>query len=122
MFPLYHSIDLRICEGRLNINGDIVQPGKWMKEPVFEKIEEGATPPVAISLSDIQAQALMDRLWKAGLRPTEGSGSAGALAATERHLVDMQTLVFDGPERRGVGRPLSLEDEQRYSIRLYTES
>jgi hypothetical protein len=29
-----------------------------------------------------------------GLRPSEGTGSAGALAATERHLKDMQRLVF----------------------------
>lgn len=27
-------------------------------------------------------------------RPTEGTGSAGALAATERHLKDMQTIAF----------------------------
>ena len=40
------------------------------------------------------AQVLMDDLWHAGLRPTEGSGSAGSLAATQRHLEDMRTLVF----------------------------
>lgn len=40
------------------------------------------------------AQHLIDALWDAGLRPTEGSGSAGALAATERHLKDMQTITF----------------------------
>ena len=41
-----------------------------------------------------KAQALMDDLWNAGLRPTEGTGSAGSLAATQRHLEDMRTLVF----------------------------
>jgi len=40
------------------------------------------------------AQALMDGLWECGLRPTEGSGSAGALAATQRHLEDMRLLAF----------------------------
>ena len=29
-----------------------------------------------------------------GIRPSEGSGSAGSLAATERHLHDMRALVF----------------------------
>lgn len=44
------------------------------------------------------AQQLMDELWHCGLRPTEGSGSAGSLAATERHLSDMRKLVFkDAP-------------------------
>lgn len=41
-----------------------------------------------------QAQVLIDDLWAAGLRPTEGAGSAGQLAATERHLEDMRKLVF----------------------------
>ena len=41
-----------------------------------------------------QAQQLTDELWQCGLRPTEGAGSAGAMAATQRHLEDMRTLVF----------------------------
>ncbi len=41
------------------------------------------------------AQLLMDELWHCGLRPTEGTGSAGSLAATERHLQDMRKLVFE---------------------------
>ena len=40
------------------------------------------------------AQQLMDELWRCGLRPTEGTGSAGSLAATEKHLKDMQKIVF----------------------------
>ena len=39
-----------------------------------------------------EGQFLMDELWRCGLRPTEGSGSAGSLAATERHLKDMQRI------------------------------
>jgi hypothetical protein len=40
------------------------------------------------------AQQLMDELWHCGLRPSEGTGSAGSLAATERHLADMRTVAF----------------------------
>lgn len=40
------------------------------------------------------AQQLMDDLWRCGLRPTEGKGSAGQLTATEYHLEDMRKLVF----------------------------
>lgn len=47
-----------------------------------------------IRLDQIAAQELMDQLWTAGLRPSEGKGSAGSLAATERHLEDMRALVF----------------------------
>ena len=39
------------------------------------------------------AQVLMDDLWDAGLRPTQGLGSAGALAATQNHLADLQRLI-----------------------------
>jgi len=41
-----------------------------------------------------QAQVLMDDLWNCGIRPAEGAGSAGSLAATNKHLEDMRTLVF----------------------------
>jgi hypothetical protein len=47
-----------------------------------------------VTLSDTEAQVLMDDLWACGLRPSEGSGSAGALAATQAHLKDMQTIAF----------------------------
>ncbi len=52
-----------------------------------------------ISIKRQEAQQLMDELWNCGLRPTEGSGSAGSLAATERHLRDMQRLVFGKEEK-----------------------
>lgn len=45
-------------------------------------------------LTTNEAQSLMDELWSAGLRPSEGNGSAGAMAATQKHLEDMRTLVF----------------------------
>lgn len=40
------------------------------------------------------AQQLMDSLWDCGIRPSEGSGSAGALRATQEHLADMKTVAF----------------------------
>lgn len=53
-----------------------------------------AVQPPCHRLDPNGAQRLMDDLWAAGVRPTEGSGSAGALAATQKHLEDMRTLVF----------------------------
>jgi hypothetical protein len=62
----------------------------------FETIEEGAAYPdsAAIPLDNTSTQSLMDMLWDCGFRPSEGSGSAGAMAATKKHLEDMRTLVF----------------------------
>jgi len=60
----------------------------------FEKREQGQLSPPLMSLQMNDAQRLMDALWDCGLRPTEGSGSAGSLAATEKHLSDMRKLAF----------------------------
>ena len=68
--------------------------GAWAQTMTCIQVPEGSLPPMALQLHRNQAQALMDRLWQAGLRPAEGTGSAGALAATERHLKDMRSLVF----------------------------
>lgn len=50
----------------------------------------------SMELSQEEAQRFMDELWHVGIRPTEGSGSAGSLAATQRHLEDLRALVFKG--------------------------
>lgn len=61
----------------------------------FVKILDGACiNQPTFSINQNEAQALIDELWQCGLRPSEGTGSAGALAATQKHLDDMRTLVF----------------------------
>jgi len=77
------------------------QPGinrVWYALPLTLKeilpADEGIEQPPTFSLRDEQAQNLIDELWRVGFRPSEGSGSAGSLAATERHLADMRHLVF----------------------------
>jgi len=47
-----------------------------------------------ISIDRRTAQQLMDDFWDCGLRPSEGTGSAGAMAATQKHLQDMTTIAF----------------------------
>lgn len=54
----------------------------------------GAHADPVISLDVTEAQVLMDSLWYCGIRPTEGSGSAGSLKATQDHLKDMQKIAF----------------------------
>lgn len=55
-----------------------------------------------LSLTPDEAQALVDELWLLGVRPSEGTGSAGSLAATERHLVDMRRVAFGALKRQGI--------------------
>lgn len=44
-------------------------------------------------MDNIQLQAFMDILWSAGFRPTEGTGSAGSLRATQEHLATVQSVM-----------------------------
>lgn len=66
------------------------------KPLTMEKIDPGSFAEPFAVLGRTEAQQLMDDLWRCGLRPSEGTGSAGSLRATERHLEDMRTLVFEG--------------------------
>lgn len=52
-------------------------------------------------LSKEYAQALMDDLWHNGLRPSEGTGSAGSLKATQDHLGDMRKIAFQLLDKNG---------------------
>ena len=54
----------------------------------------------AVTIQADEIQALMDELWSAGFRPSEGTGSAGAMAAVQAHLADMRELVFRAKTRK----------------------
>lgn len=69
---------------------------------VMEKYETTKVARPMIEIGIHQAQQLMDSLWACGIRPAEGSGSAGSLAATERHLRDMQMIVIGLLKKGGV--------------------
>ncbi len=71
-----------------------------ISEPVvFNELTEetrGMRVSQAMHVAHEDLQQFMDELWRVGIRPTNGAGSVGQLAATERHLEDMRTLVFKG--------------------------
>lgn len=77
----------------------LIKSGNSVVKPnniVFTEYEEGATIENSSLILDSNAiQQLMDDLWQCGYRPSEGSGSAGSLRATEKHLEDMRKLVFE---------------------------
>jgi hypothetical protein len=72
------------------------QSGRVYAEVVMHEVAEGGEVfAPSFVLPTAAAQELIDGLWQAGLRPSEGTGSAGALAATQKHLEDMRRLVFE---------------------------
>ena len=71
--------------------------GQWYGEMAvveFGKYKEGEYSPPAVAMSKQECQVLIDSLWDAGIRPTEGCGSAGSLKATQYHLEDMRKIAL----------------------------
>jgi hypothetical protein len=87
--PWGNHIEVLICERHDNGQRFIAEPVTMREAPDHLAI---STP--TLTMERTEAQVLMDSLWDCGIRPTEGAGSAGAMAATERHLADMRKLVF----------------------------
>jgi hypothetical protein len=75
-----HVLDLVAKTCAINVTMEPHNPGQF-------------SPPL-FNISENAAQELMDQLWSCGLRPSQGSGSAGSLSATQYHLEDMRKLVF----------------------------
>lgn len=91
------GVELHIGIRRSDHLLDVLRPGP------MEKIDEGADlGEPALSFANDEAQRLMDELWHCGFRPSEGSGSAGSLAATERHLADMKAIAKGALKKIGI--------------------
>ena len=50
--------------------------------------------PPFLTLLRHQAQQLMDAMYDAGIRPTNGAGSVGQMDAVQKHLADMRTIAM----------------------------
>jgi hypothetical protein len=60
----------------------------------WEAIADNAERKSLVTMRMQQAQVLMDDLWNAGIRPTEGAGSAGAMRAAQDHIADLRRVAF----------------------------
>lgn len=89
-FRLYQANGEKIAIIETPLTLRTLKDGEDVAEPTFR-------------ISEMTAQRLIDMLWDCGFRPTEGSGSAGALAATQKHLADMRALVFKIQPTSGTG-------------------
>jgi hypothetical protein len=73
-----------------------------VKSLELEEVPSGGYIPPLGHLDQQSAQELMDNLWDCGLRPSEGTGSAGALAATQKHLEDMTQIAKGALRKIGI--------------------
>lgn len=81
------GISLYMRQRTVGLGTSIAQPVVMAKAERYVRVE----PMMRLEIQT--AQQLMDELWQCGLRPTEGTGSAGSLAATQRHLEDLRKLL-----------------------------
>lgn len=85
----------RYIELRMAFTSPSDEDTMMVAQPIeFKAVPAGDYTGATLLLQPEEAQTMMDSLWDAGIRPTEGSGSAGSLAATERHLKDMQAIAM----------------------------
>ena len=63
------------------------------KNMVFEPVPDHIYVEPTMTVSPETAQNLFDELWRAGLRPLDGTGNGGHIGALERHLDDMRILA-----------------------------
>jgi len=99
--PMSGQIELLVSQNWQQLDPNI--PYGVVTNVGLTQVDHGQSLPVnaypTFTLRDGDAQTLMDQLWKCGVRPSEGKGSAGQIAAVEKHLADMQKLAFGYFER-----------------------
>ncbi|HPR89724.1 MAG TPA: hypothetical protein PL181_17060 [bacterium] len=93
---IHEKIDLFM----INRGGDEVVAAMPLE---YQKFDRSAMIAPFVSVSISEAQQLMDELWRCGLRPSEGSGSAGMMKATQDHLNDMRKIAFMSLNKCGIG-------------------
>jgi hypothetical protein len=64
----------------------------YVAEIILKEVSPATFNPASFQLDPDAAQALMDTMWQAGLRPSDGTASTGQLKATENHLHDMREI------------------------------
>lgn len=74
------------------INGSIIHASA---EPlIFKTRHEAEIVEPFLSITEQEAQILMNDLWDSGIRPSEAKGNAGQMATTQKHLDDMRKIAF----------------------------
>ena len=93
-----NSIDLYIIREEPMRSG---RPAMIATEFILETIQEGEMYNPLVNFTPEEAAHLMDELWNAGVRPSNGAGSNATLDAKDAHLEDLRRLVF---ESKSAGR------------------
>lgn len=75
-------------------DSSLEDPGDLLDPVESDFVARGPT----LTLGTSEAQALLDSLYHAGLRPTYGSDAAGVVAAKDEHIQDLRRVAFGRDE------------------------
>jgi len=96
---IYNSLDLwchrspvQVCYDFYLGRRDREQNKVFAAEIILKEVSPATLNPASFQLDPDAAQMLMDTMWQAGLRPSDGQASTGQLKATELHLQDTRNL------------------------------
>lgn len=107
---------------RLHTGGEKFFLGRELEYVEHDPSVASAYTPPTIVMERDEMQELADALWRVGIRPTEGAGSAGAMAQAQKHIDTLtKALEFE----REMVKKLTTLIEQRESVyvsRLRMES
>lgn len=91
-------IEERIYENSFAIYGAVKtrEGRRFFKAPEVGDIapDYSPNPEAFLRLTPDVMQDIFNQLWKIGLRPKDGTGNSGHIAALQYHLEDMRNLVF----------------------------
>jgi hypothetical protein len=85
-------IKVLICQK--DFEGRLTAAGTHVVLEYLRPEDEGILINPTFTIDHDAAQQLLNELWHLGFRPADGTGSAGQLQATEKHLEDMRQMVF----------------------------
>lgn len=88
LHPWNHRVEVRLGVEDEKGNFSIAEAAS------FKPVDDGTRIDPFVCLPPEAAQDLMNDLWRIGIRPAHGDGSAGQAAATQRHLDDLRTIAF----------------------------
>lgn len=79
---------------------DRYQNERRLAEPlIMRPVEQGYRHTPTFVMSHEEASRLMDALWLVGIRPSNGAGSHATHEAQNKHITDLEKIVFSLLER-----------------------
>ena len=90
--PMHGAYELYVMFESLH--GELSAAKHPLEFEVVDEADYGKQQMPLLRMSEESTSMLMDELWSAGVRPSNGAGSHATHSAMQAHLDDLQKIVF----------------------------